>query len=328
MISKIKTKKICLIFCSGSKLSIKDSKSAVFRESNIKDWMEQIPEIEIIADIDPRFVLGENEKDKINYQTWIKLAEIIYKKINDYDGFVIIHNISSIQYTASVLSFMLENLKKPVILTGSSISDEKKDFEDYEGLGFRANLINAVQIATQDIAEVALMFGNLLVRGNRAQKNLSKSLNIFETSNLSSLAKIDFGIKFSRERFRRNIKGKIKLRTNINSKVYSFEILPGVSPTTLLNEIKQSGYKGIIIKITNVSLSKAIIKTLEKFSQKIPIIIFSDTEKEELKDSLVVISNMTYETTIVKFMWTLGQTKNLSNIKKIMQKSYAGEIFK
>lgn len=322
MFKKNPTKKICLIFCGGTTLnSSRFFETSVLKKEDIKNWMAQVPELEVVAEIDPLFFAGENQNN-FGSSFWTSLAKLISQKLNDCDGFVIIHPLNSIIFTACALSFSFLNLNKPIIFTGSLAGYQTSgcDFKNYEELGFKANLINAVHIATQDLAEVALAFGNSLIRATQAQQNSLSSLDIFSTLRGEPLAKIDFGINLSKNRQLRK-SSKPKLVADFDDKVFVYETFPG-SDHFVLSEITQFGYHGIIIKTQNTNLKSFFPHFEDLAKTKTPVIFYSpyfqNNLKKESANRYPLIHNATFEATLVKFMWALVQTKDQLEINKIM----------
>jgi L-asparaginase len=135
------------------------------------------------------------DSSNISFEQWNLIADMIAKKYDDYDGFVILHGTDTMAYTASALSFMLEGLDKPVIFTGSQIPlcELRSDGRD--------NLITSIMIAAQGyIREVALYFGNTLLRGNRATKISSDGLVAFGSPNYPALATAGIDIEYGKIR--------------------------------------------------------------------------------------------------------------------------------
>jgi len=151
---------------------------------------KEIPELQQIANISVENVFFEDSSD-INQYHWKVLSEHIFDTIEQYDGFVILHGTDTMAYTASALSFSLRNLSKPVILTGSQVplSNIRSDA--------RRNLVNAVELATCNIREVAVCFNDHLYRGNRCTKMSIGDFNAFASPNFPALAEIGIRIKLS-----------------------------------------------------------------------------------------------------------------------------------
>ncbi|RYG46023.1 MAG: asparaginase, partial [Chitinophagaceae bacterium] len=163
--------KILLIYTGGTIGMMKDSKSGVLKAFNFTKLLQRIPELKLL-DCDIETVSFENPIDSsnMNPSRWIKMADLIEEHYENCDGFVILHGSDTMSYSASALSFMLENLNKPVVFTGSQlpIGHLRTDAKE--------NLITAIEIASlQDkgksvFAEVCLYFEYKLYRGNRTTK--------------------------------------------------------------------------------------------------------------------------------------------------------------
>lgn len=329
----IKRQKICLLFYGGTTLSTRPEKgNSVEKEGDIWHWMKKMPELEIIAEIDPIF-LAAKKASEVGPADWLSLAREVYKRINRYDGFVITHGVDTVAYTASALSFLLPNLNKPVVLTGSQIDpnyqkEDKKAFDnlfkDFGALGVRANLINAIQVATMDLAEVAIIFGNRLVRGNQAIKADIFSLNVFEGLKGDILGKVDFGIRLFENRRKRSA-SKPMLAPPLEERVKLLELQPGMDEEFLKQFI--SGSRGLVLKAyKGAIISDKIKKVLE--SLKIPVVIISYYPPvAELKSpNLIYLSGLTQEAVFTKLMWVLGRTRDLKKIKVLMRKNTANEF--
>ncbi len=156
------------------------------------DFQDQVltlvPEITRLADIDVEIVFNVDSSD-IGIAQWNTLADLIFKRLNDYDGFVIVHGTDTMVYTAAALSFSLRHLNKPVILTGAQrpLSRLRNDA--------RSNLIDAVETATRKIPEVLIVFGQRILRGNRAKKLSISRYDAFDTPNYPYLGRIGVDIQ-------------------------------------------------------------------------------------------------------------------------------------
>ncbi|MDE6768814.1 MAG: asparaginase, partial [Muribaculaceae bacterium] len=157
------------------------------------------------------------DSSAMNPNHWVEIAKVIEQNYDSYDGFVVLHGTDTMAYTASALSFMLENLDKPVIITGSQlpIGEVRTDGEE--------NLITALQIAAardrnneHTIREVAILFENYLWRGNRSTKRSADNFNAFKSNNYPELAKIGLGITFNREALWRGKFANAPLKVHYN----------------------------------------------------------------------------------------------------------------
>lgn len=331
----IKRKKICLLFYGGTTLSTKTEKgNSVEKEGDIWHWMKKMPELEIMAEIDPVF-LSAKKSSEIGPKDWLKISKEIYRRFNKYDGFVITHGVDTMVYTASALSFMLANLNKPVVLTGSQIDPdfEKEDkkaydalFKDFGALGVKANLINAIQVATMNLSEVVIMFGNRLLQGNQAIKSDIFSLNVFEGLRGKILGRVDFGIRLLSETKRK--RGlKPQLFDDLEEKVKLLELQPGMDEEFFKHFV--AGTSGVVLKAyKGTILSPQIKKAIE--SLKVPVVVISyySLPLTFKSPNIMYLSGITQEAVFTKLMWVLGQTRNFKKIKTLMKKNLSGEFSK
>lgn len=323
-----KKPKIGLLFCGGSALIIGDKVISVQKAGDMNRWLEVVPELNLIADIEPVFVFG-GDASEMQPELWIKLAREIYKRINKYDGFVVTHGVDTMIFTSAMMSFMLQPASKPIIFTGSPFSPEVTDSDkqdlsglilDYRNLGVKANLINAVQVATMDLAETGIMFGNRLIKATYAVKSDAPSFNFFDAHKEGILGKVDFGIKLFKTSRKKSFH-KVKLIDTFEEKVCLLQLYPGAGPE-LLEQMITKGCKGIIIKSYNTNLFPEAFKPLleKAYKKKIPVVAHNpySLDIKKKKREYILINNMTFETTFVKFMWALGQTKDLGKLRMIM----------
>lgn len=323
-----KKPKIALLFCGGSALVVGDKVISVKKATEMKTWISAVPEIGLIADVDPVFIFG-GDASEIEPKLWSKLAREIYQRIPKYDGFVVMHGIDTMLFTSAMVSHMLQPIPKPIIFTGSPLSvevtDSKKQdlsglIQNYKTLGVKANLINAIQVATMDLAEVAIMFGNRLIKATKAVKSNLPSFNVFDAYKDGLLGKVDFGIKVY-DAAHKCSKQKPKLFDAVEEKVCLLQLYPGAGPE-LLDAMIKKGCRGIIIKSFNTNLFPENYKPiLEKaYKKKIPIVAHNpyalDIKKK--KREYILINDMTFEATFVRFMWVLGQTRDLGKVRIMM----------
>ncbi len=190
------------------------------------------------------------DSSDMNPDRWVEMARAIEENFDRFDGFVVLHGTDTMAYTASALSFMLENLHKPVIITGSQlpIGEVRTDGEE--------NLITALQIAAATdvngepmVQEVAILFENYLWRGNRSTKMSADNFNAFKSNNYPSLAKIGLGIHFNEEALMRaRIKRPLKVRYAMDTGVMFVDLHPGITEDILNYLLNAPGIKGIVLR--------------------------------------------------------------------------------
>mgnify|MGYP000452712558 CR=1 FL=1 len=189
---------ILLIYTGGTIGMVKDFETGALKAFNFNQLLERIPELQLLdCTIDTYSFEDPIDSSDMNPEHWITIAEVVEKNYHDFDGFVVLHGSDTMSYTASALSFMLKNLSKPVILTGSQlpIGDLRTDAKE--------NLITAIQIASLHnnkipvIKEVGLYFEYKLYRGNRTTKISAEHFNAFTSPNLPHLAESGVHLKIN-----------------------------------------------------------------------------------------------------------------------------------
>src|SRR6476620_5686957 len=205
---------ILLIYTGGTIGMVKDADSGVLKAFNFNKLLKNIPELKLldcnIATISFEIPI---DSSNMNIEEWVKIATIIKENYDNYDGFVVLHGSDTMSYSASALSFMLENLAKPVIFTGSQlpIGDLRTDAKE--------NLITAIQIASLQnknkpmVAEVGLYFEYKLYRGNRTTKISAEHFNAFASPNYPELAESGVDLKVNTDLLLKKTTSK-KLKVN------------------------------------------------------------------------------------------------------------------
>ncbi len=210
--------------------------------------LDHIPELKLLPhQIKTLSVENPIDSSDIDFGIWSDLAQIIFDNYYDFEGFVILHGTDTMAYTASALSFMLENLSKPVVLTGSQlpIGDLRTDAKE--------NIITSLEIAGKKIngkpavPEVSVYFEYKLLRGNRTTKISSEHFNAFDSPNYPPLAEAGVEIYFNEELIRPHHKDIFKIFTGLSDAFVVLKIFPGMNETYF--DILESGQiRGVILE--------------------------------------------------------------------------------
>ena len=325
--------KILLVTTGGTITMVRASDGTLASHPDTKTLMDYVPEIKTLAEVD---ILAVSNTDSSNLQPslWIPLAKTIYDHMNKYDGFVVTHGTDTLSFTSAMLSFMLQELGKPVVVTGSQVP-----LEDIGSDG-RSNLINAFRVAISDLAEVAVVFGSLIIRGTRAKKTSAFDLQAFTSANIPPIGSIGLAIKFGND-IRPRAKRKPLLRPFLNENVALLPVYPGLKPEIV--SYLASTHAGIVLEgygAGNIPTEHhSLVPSIKEATAKnVPVVVCTQclvgsTEMElyqvgraALQAGAIPAMDMTPETALVKLMWVLGQANDLRSIDSLMQKSFAGEL--
>lgn len=268
---------------------------------------------------------------------WQLIGQDILDNYQKYDGFVVLHGTDTMAYTASALSFMLENLSKPVILTGSQIPlvEIRNDARD--------NLINSVLIASRyAIPEVCVYFGEKLYRGNRVRKMNAQSYDAFNSPNFLPLADVATDINVRTDLLRSMPHTPLQLQSIQNNAIASVELFPGMS-TELLEQILQPPLQALVLKTFgagNAPDDDPKLLTIFKNAVERGCIIINCSqcpygrvamERYATGSALAragVISgyDMTPEAIVTKLMYLFSKRLEINEIKRLMQTNVCGEL--
>ena len=323
---------------------MKNFETGALKAFNFSKLLQKIPELKQL-DCEIETISFENPIDSsnMNPEQWILIAIIIEENYENFDGFVVLHGSDTMSYTASALSFMLENLSKPVILTGSQlpIGDLRTDAKE--------NLITAIQIASLKrqnksvISEVGLYFEYKLYRGNRTTKINAEHFNAFSSPNYPQLVESGVHLKLNPDFFvsKSNTK-KLQVHKKLDSNVVIIKMFPGISEAVLDAIFNIPNLKGVVLETYgagNAPNNDWFIILLQKAIEKGLHIInvtqcsggsvsMGDYETSTLMKKIGVISgkDITTEAAITKLMYLIGQNVANNVFKTIFETSIRGEM--
>lgn len=341
---KQKKSKVLLIYTGGTIGMMQDVHTGELKPFDFKSLTEQIPELNKF-DIELSSISFKKPIDSsdMHPNVWVDLVKIIEKSYSKVDGFVILHGSDTMSFTASALSFMLENLAKPVILTGSQLPIGMIRTDGKE------NLITAIEIAGAKqkngkpiVNEVCIYFEYKLYRGNRTFKYNSQHFDAFKSPNYPALAEAGVDIKYNTSVFLKQHKKPLKVHSILDNDIAVLKLFPGISKKITSAIINTQGIKAIVLETFgagNATTQNWFIDELKNAIAK-NIIVLNITQCAEgkviqgmyqtsstLKKIGVISGNdLTFESAITKLMFLLGQNLNNTQIKKQLQLDLRGEL--
>lgn len=282
------------------------------------------------------------DSSNMNPGFWVQLATVIEQNYQDYDGFVVLHGSDTMAYTASALSFMLENLNKPVIFTGSQLPIGMVRTDG------RENFINSIEIAaakevdTPLVPEVAICFENKLYRGNRTSKFNAEHFGAFVSGNYPILAEVGVHIKYHHSLILKPNFKRLKVHKELDDNIAILKLFPGISPKSVEAILHTEGLKGVILETFGAGNAPTVpwfMKLLQDAHAR-GIIVFNVTQckggavemgKYETSAGLGKLGviggyDITTESAVAKLMYLLGSGYSTDSVKQLLQTPLRGEM--
>jgi len=274
-------------------------------------------------------------------EIWIEMAQIIKDNYADYDGFVILHGSDTMAFTASVLSFMLEGLQKPVILSGSQLPIGEIRTDARENMMTALEIASAKQDGISIIQEVCILFDNKLFRGNRSFKYNSAKFEAFRSPNYPVLVEAGIHLKYNTDALLNNIDKEFTLHTKLDNRVAVLKLFPGISAQTI-KAVLNSDVRSIVMETFGsgntttdtwfLDLLKEAIeqgKNILNISQcKVGSVELGRYETSQGLKSIGVLNgyDLTFEAAVTKLMYLQGELEDQKEVAYWIEKDIRGEL--
>lgn len=343
-------KKILLI-ATGGTIASSESKDGLTPTIDVKQLVSYIPEVTSLCDL-KGLSLMSIDSTNMNPKLMTEIARSIYQAYPDYDGFVISHGTDTMAYTAAALSYMLQNLNKPVVLTGSQLPIEA------EHTDAKKNLSDAIRFACEDVKGVFVAFHGLIINGTHAMKMKTISADAFWSINAPIVAAIQSGeISYHSESNHSEANhseanhsylsrsallqqappsntDSFSIAANLCEDILIIKMFPGIQPK-LFDFVKEN-YKGVIIEgfgiggIPNedpdivakiqelIEAGIAVVITTQCLYEGIDLSVY-EVGQMLAKQNVILGGRMTTEALTMKLMWALGNYQNLKDIKAFIE---------
>ncbi len=336
---------VLLIYTGGTIGMIENRNTGALEPFNFSHLRDNIPEMQRLNfNVDSYQFDPPIDSSDVSFDIWRQMVNVIETHYEKYDGFVILHGTDTMAYTASALSFMCENLTKPVILTGSQLPIGKLRTDAKE------NLITALEIAADKdqngcpkVPELSLYMQNLLMRGNRTTKVNADIFSAFDSPNCSYLAETGLDIKYNNyEILTPDYDMPTVFNYNLDANVAVLKLFPGITKGVAEAVLNIKGLKGLVLETYGTGNSPVFpwFINLLKSALNNGVVIVNVTQclygsvemhryhNGQQLEKMGVVSgrDITTEAALVKMMTLFGNGKSSDDVKRLMNMSLRGEI--
>lgn len=327
-------KRVLVLFCGGTLVMEEDERGSLLTpalDRAIENLMSMETRLDEIAALDVAHI-DNIDSSNIRPEHWDRVAAVVAENYGAYDGFVITHGTDTMAYTASALSFVLGNLGKPVVLTGSQIPGRRIESDA------RRNFVNAVRVATRDVSGVLLAFDRKIILGARATKVSESRLDAFESINGALVGEMRLDIVLSPEHQRRH-DGTLEPAPGFDENVVIVTLAPGM-PRHILLDLVGGSVGGLVLRgfgTGNVAYEHQEAVELA-VQRNIPVVVTTQClqgatamQRYDLGRRLLDLGaiqgyDMGTECIVTKLMWALKRTSSVDEVREIMHRSYVGEV--
>ena len=326
-----------LVLGTGGTVSQRMGKDGVFRPAD-KPYIQKVPDLGELAEVIFE-QLANIDSTNMTTEQRVQIAQRIFASHSKYDGFVVIHGTDTMADSASALSFMLQDLGKPIVFTGAQKSIHVPDSDAPH------NIYRSVRAATSDIGEVCVCFGEYILRGNRAVKMHESRFNAFESPKVEPIGENGIELTLKKDRIQR-YNGDPRLFTGFDTNVEIYHQGSGTSTKLFEQAIEDEDIHGIVVMGYGAgNVQSRLFSGIQKATEMgKPVLVVTscilgatkmaiyEVGSEPLKAGAIPAGDMTLESSLQKMMYALGRSKEckgrekVGEVRRIIQKNYCREI--
>jgi len=319
-----------LVLATGGTIACSNTGNGLAPHYSIDDLISYIPQVKDICDIDGKMIMNIDSSN-MTPENWVTIAQAVFESYHDYDGFVVTHGTDTMAYTASAITYMLEGLDKPVVITGSQYPIEQKHTDAV------MNLKDAIHFACENIAGVFVAFDGRLISGPRAMKVKTRSYDAFESINFPYIANIQHG----RIQYKHFVLDKflptgseLTLHPEVDNSVMIVKLFPGMKANIFeyLREncrgiiIESFGIGGIPFDVVDVASEvgdmirsgMAVVMTTQCLEEGVDFDVY-EVGKKIPRDGLIFANDMNSEATLTKLICALGRYESVADVKNMVE---------
>lgn len=324
-----------LLMSTGGTIASKPGQNGLEPQMASAQLLEYVSELQKLYEIDCRDVLNLDSSN-IQAEEWRTIAGAVAEALPDYDGIVITHGTDTMAYTASMLSFMLQNLKKPVVLTGSQLPIDALLTDA------RNNLFTAFAAVDSGIRGVSIAFNRKIICGARAVKVRTLGFEAFESVNAPYLGEIFAGGMRVYQPAPGPEQQPFALKDDICPDVFLLKLIPSTNPR-IFRALSRMNYRGVVLEAFGAGglhfIRRDLLSELQSLTgQGISVVACSqclyepsdfsiyEVGQRMLDQGVIPGRDMTTEAAVTKLMWALGQTRDPQKVRRIFDRCCAGEV--
>lgn len=322
-----------LLLSTGGTIASRSGKDGLEPGITGEELISELGDLQGKFDIHVQQILNLDSSN-IQAEEWRLMARAVYEHIDSYDGVVITHGTDTMAYSASMLSFMLRGLKKPVVFTGSQIPMENMLTDA------RNNLFCALAAVEAEISGVSVAFNRRIIRGCRAVKVSTMGFDAFESVNARYLGEIFAdGLRVYD---RQAQAGTLQLMDRVSTDVFLLKLIPGTNPQ-LFDHLQQIGYRGVVLetfgaggmhfhrrdlleKLRMLEKQGIVVAACSQCLYEPSDLTIYEVGRKLLETGVISAGDMTTEAAVTKLMWALGQSDDPAEVRRLFSQNIAGEI--